>query len=40
MWLESWEKEAIVAFHLEHPLEGCRRPIVMMIDQDPFEPKV
>ena len=24
-WLEPWEKEAIVDFHLENPLEGYRR---------------
>jgi putative transposase len=33
-WLEPWEKEAIVAFHLNHPLEGYRRLTFMMLDQD------
>ena len=33
-WLEPWEKEAIIAFHLENPLEGYRRLTFMMLDQD------
>ena len=33
-WLEAWEREAIVAFHWEHPLEGYRRLTYMMIDAD------
>jgi putative transposase len=33
-WLEDWEKQAIVRFHLEHPLEGYRRLTYMMIDAD------
>jgi transposase InsO family protein len=33
-WLEAWEREAIVAFHGEHPLEGYRRLTYMMIDAD------
>lgn len=33
-WLEHWEKEAIIAFHREHPLEGYRRLAYMMIDAD------
>ncbi|TLM99010.1 DDE-type integrase/transposase/recombinase, partial [bacterium] len=33
-WLEPWEKEAIVAFHNEHPLEGYRRLTYMMMDGD------
>lgn len=33
-WLEDWEKQAIVNFHLEHPLEGYRRLTFMMLDQD------
>jgi transposase InsO family protein len=33
-WLEGWEKEAIVAFHWEHPLEGYRRLTYMMMDAD------
>ena len=24
-WLELWEKEAIIEFHLKNPLEGYRR---------------
>ena len=24
-WLEDWEKQAIIGFHLKHPLEGYRR---------------
>ena len=33
-WLEEWEKQAIVNFHLEHPLEGYRRLTFMMLDRD------
>lgn len=33
-WLEDWEKQAIVDFHLEHPLEGYRRLTFMMLDRD------
>lgn len=33
-WLEDWEREAIVAFHDEHPLEGYRRLTFMMLDRD------
>jgi hypothetical protein len=33
-WLEPWEKEAIVGFHLKNPLEGYRRLTFMMLDQD------
>jgi putative transposase len=33
-WLEPWEKEAIVAFHREYPLEGYRRLAFMMLDRD------
>ena len=25
-WLEAWEKQAIIGFHLKNPLEGSRRP--------------
>jgi len=25
-WLQPWEKQAIVSFHLDHPLEGYRAP--------------
>lgn len=31
-WLEDWEKEAIIAFHAAHPLEGYRRLCFMMLD--------
>ena len=24
-WLEDWEKQAIIGFHLKNPLEGYRR---------------
>jgi transposase InsO family protein len=33
-WLESWEKEAILGFYQDHPLEGYRRVTYMMMDQD------
>ena len=33
-WLEQWEKEAIVDFHLKNPLEGYRRLTFLMLDQD------
>jgi transposase InsO family protein len=33
-WLEDWEKEAIIAFHSKHPLEGYRRLAFMMLDAD------
>ena len=33
-WLEAWEKDAIIAFHHEHPLEGYRRLTYMMLDLD------
>jgi transposase InsO family protein len=33
-WLEDWEKQAIVDFHLKNPLEGYRRLTFMMLDQD------
>ena len=33
-WLETWEREAIVAFHAEHPLEGYRRLTYMLMDAD------
>ena len=31
-WLEPWEKEAIIDFHLKNPLEGYRRLTFMMLD--------
>src|SRR5207248_7625651 len=33
-WLEHWEKQAIIAFHLKNPLEGYRRLTFMMLDAD------
>ena len=33
-WIEDWEREAIVRFHKEHPLEGYRRLTFMMLDAD------
>ncbi len=33
-WLEDWEKEAIIAFFGQHPLEGYRRLTFMMLDAD------
>ena len=33
-WLEDWEKQAIIAFHEEYPLEGYRRLTFMMLDRD------
>ena len=33
-WLAPWEKQAIIHFHGEHPLEGYRRLTFMMLDAD------
>ena len=33
-WLERWEKEAIISYHGEHPLDGYRRLCFMMLDED------
>jgi transposase InsO family protein len=33
-WLEDWEKQAIVDFHHQNPLEGYRRLTFMMLDRD------
>jgi putative transposase len=33
-WLEDWEKDAITAFYVKHPLEGYRRLAFMMLDAD------
>jgi putative transposase len=33
-WLEQWEKQAIIDFHLKNPLEGYRRLTFMMLDAD------
>ena len=31
-WLEDWEKQAILDFHRQYPLEGYRRLTFMMLD--------
>lgn len=31
-WLEEWEKQAILEFHWQYPLEGYRRLTYMMLD--------
>jgi putative transposase len=33
-WLDGWEREAIIAFHGQYPLEGYRRLTFMMLDRD------
>ena len=33
-WLEQWEKDAIIDFHHQFPLEGYRRLSFMMLDRD------
>jgi transposase InsO family protein len=33
-WLEPWERQAILAFHEQYPLEGYRRLAFMMLDRD------
>ncbi|MHC4067683.1 MAG: transposase [Planctomycetota bacterium] len=33
-WLEPWEKDAILAYHGDHPLEGYRRLTYRMLDAD------
>lgn len=33
-WLEFWEREAIIKFAVDNPLEGYRRLTFMMLDQD------
>ena len=33
-WLEHWEKEAIIAYHMDHRDDGYRRLTYMMIDED------
>ena len=33
-WLEDWEKDAIIEFHHQYPLEGYRRLTFMMLDRD------
>lgn len=33
-WLEDWEKNAIIDFHHENPMEGYRRLTFMMLDRN------
>lgn len=33
-WIEAWERDAILAFHARHTLEGYRRLTFMMLDAD------
>lgn len=33
-WLDDWEKQAILDYHEQHPLDGYRRLTYMMIDDD------
>ena len=33
-WVEAWEKDAMVAYHLAHPLVGYRALTYMMLDAD------
>jgi transposase InsO family protein len=33
-WLASWEKQAIIHFHAQYPLDGYRRLAYMMLDRD------
>ena len=33
-WLEDWERQEIIRFSLENPLEGYRRLTFMMLDRD------
>jgi putative transposase len=33
-WLQAWEREAILAYYRDHPLEGYRRLTFMMLDAD------
>lgn len=33
-WLEDWERQAIIRFAMENPLEGYRRLTFMMLDAD------
>jgi transposase InsO family protein len=33
-WLEAWEREAIIRFYDENPLEGYRRLTFMMLDRN------
>ena len=38
-WLEAWEKQATLDFHLRHPLEGYRR-LTLMIPVPDIRPGV
>jgi len=33
-WLDDWEKQRIIQFHFDNPLNGYRRLTYMMLDQD------
>ena len=33
-WLDAWEKQAVIEFHLKNPLDGYRRLTFMMLDTD------
>jgi len=33
-WLWDWERQAILRYHFDHPLEGYRRLAFMMMDED------
>lgn len=33
-WLEAWERQTILSFYAEHPLEGYRRLTYMLLDAD------
>jgi transposase InsO family protein len=33
-WLDEWERQAILAYHQDHPLEGYRRLTYMLMDAD------
>ena len=33
-WLEDWEKQTILDFHLQYPVEGYRRLTFMMLDRN------
>lgn len=33
-WLEEWERQAIISFYLDNPMEGYRRLTFMMLDRD------
>ena len=33
-WLMDWERQAIIRYHFDHPLEGYRRLAFMMLDEN------